>query len=69
MRGAQVQVGRGDGAHAPVGLGRVGLLLVLRGGGDDELVTMNVGGLGGDRSKLVLLAGLLLCGPSVSFRF
>eukprot|EP00964_Phaeocystis_antarctica_P078146 scaffold48598_cov65-Phaeocystis_antarctica.AAC.1 len=60
VRGAQVQVGGGDGADAPVGLGGVGLLLVLRGRGDDELLAVHVGGLGGDGVELRRLARALL---------
>mmetsp|Transcript_22047 Transcript_22047/g.55882 ORF Transcript_22047/g.55882 Transcript_22047/m.55882 type:complete len:336 (+) Transcript_22047:760-1767(+) len=59
---AQVQVGRGDGADAPVGLGGVGLLLVLRGGRHDQLLAVHVDRLGGGgvelRRRLVLRVDL-----------
>eukprot|EP00965_Chrysotila_dentata_P232825 6199219-Pleurochrysis_carterae.AAC.2 len=58
--GAQVEVGGGDGAHAPVCLGGVGLLLVRRGGGDDEFLAVDVRRLGGHRVELRRLLGLLL---------
>lgn len=57
---AEVEVGCGDGAHAPVGLGPKGCLLVGRGGGDDEVIAVDVGGLGGQRRHLAALPRLLL---------
>mmetsp|Transcript_8475 Transcript_8475/g.28819 ORF Transcript_8475/g.28819 Transcript_8475/m.28819 type:complete len:688 (+) Transcript_8475:1085-3148(+) len=56
---AEVQVGGGDGAHAPVRLARVGLLLVLAARGHDELLAVLVDGLCGDRIDLRGLAVLL----------
>mmetsp|Transcript_31891 Transcript_31891/g.87333 ORF Transcript_31891/g.87333 Transcript_31891/m.87333 type:complete len:766 (-) Transcript_31891:1916-4213(-) len=60
VRRAQVKVGRRDGAHAPVGLGRVRLLLVLRRRGDDELLAVHVGRLCCHGVELRRLLGRLL---------
>mmetsp|Transcript_62206 Transcript_62206/g.196851 ORF Transcript_62206/g.196851 Transcript_62206/m.196851 type:complete len:1067 (-) Transcript_62206:4174-7374(-) len=57
---AEVEVGRGDRAHAPVRLGPEGRLLVRREGGDDELVPVHVGGLGGYGRELPGVLGLFL---------
>ena len=57
---SEVQVGRADGPHAPVRLAPEGGLLVRRRGGDDELVAVDVGGLGGHRGELVAVGALLL---------
>ena len=59
VRGAQVQVGGRDGAHAPVRLGGVGLLLVGGGGGDDELLAVHVGRARRHRVELRRLLGVL----------
>ena len=57
---AEVEVGSADGADTPVRLGAKRRLLVGGRGGDDELIAVHVGGLGGDGCHLARLLRLLL---------
>ena len=56
----QVQVGGGDGSHAPLRLGRKRLRLVVAGGRHDDLVAVDVGGARRGGRQLRLLFRLLL---------
>mmetsp|Transcript_39335 Transcript_39335/g.83813 ORF Transcript_39335/g.83813 Transcript_39335/m.83813 type:complete len:1257 (-) Transcript_39335:3240-7010(-) len=57
---SQVERGRRDGSNSPLRAGGEGLLLVRRASCDDHLLTVDIGGLGGDGRHLGHLLALLL---------
>ena len=60
MIGPQVQISSRYCPHTPLGLGRERLRLVVGSSGNDDLVSVDIGGAGGGSCELRLFLGLLL---------